>query len=136
MARVRFQGLALIVIVALGVVAVRSGGAPAKKPYELLPNGLSGPTLLAEGIVSTTNDETGGVFRPGSNEFYFTVLNSTTTAARISLLCMTRWEQGRWSQPKVVPFSGLYFDLPARFSSDGKTLYFSSSRPIPGVKER
>src|SRR5262245_52232504 len=119
MARVRFPALALIVIVALGV-AVRSGEAPAKKPYELLPNGLSGPALLAEGIVSTPNDETGGVFRPGSNEFYFTVLNATTTAARISLLCMTRWERGRWSQPKVVSFSGLYFDLPARFSSDGK----------------
>jgi hypothetical protein len=108
----------------------------SKKSYELLPTNNTAPALFAEGTISTPNDEEGGVFSPDGTEFYLAVLNPTTTAARISLLCVSHWRDGAWSKPEVVTFSGRNFDLPARLSPDGKTLYFSSSRPIPGQKER
>ncbi|HWZ98105.1 MAG TPA: hypothetical protein VN025_10110 [Candidatus Dormibacteraeota bacterium] len=119
-----------------GALASAAFSQSAKKSYELLPANNNVPALFAEGTISTPNDEEGGVFSPDGNEFYFTVLNPTTTAARISLLCVSHWRNGVWSKPEVVAFSGKYFDLPARVSPDGKTLYFSSSRPIPGQKER
>lgn len=124
-------GLALMLVVA---AVLPSSAKDPPKSYELLPPRDAEPEILEEGTISTPNDEAGGVFSPDGSEFYFTVLNPTTTVARISLLCVSRWDGAKWSKPEVLPFSGKYFDLPARFSPDGKILYFSSTRPIPGQK--
>jgi len=125
-----------LIFAAIAITALSSSAKDPPKSYELFSSIGAEPEIFAEGTISTPNDEAGGVFSTDGSEFYFTVLNPTTTIARISLLCVSRWDGKKWGKPEVVPFSGKYFDLPARFSPDGRTLYFSSTRPIPGQKGR
>jgi hypothetical protein len=118
-----------------GALPSRAGG-PAPVSYDLLPTKIDRPQIFAEGIISTPGDEAGGVFSPDGKEFYFSKLNPTTTFPRIGLLCVSRWRQGKWTTPEVLPFSGRYLDLPPRLSPDGQTMYFASSRPAAGTKAR
>jgi hypothetical protein len=45
-------------------------------------------------------------------------------------MVVSRLSRGHWSAPVDLPFSGTYFDTDAYVSLDGKTLYFSSDRPV------
>jgi hypothetical protein len=112
------------------------GARPEPASYELLPTGTDGPHLFAEGVISTPDDEAGGVFSPDGKEFYFAKLNPTTTFPKIGLLCVSRWQNGKWATPEVLPFSGKYLDFPPRLSPDGQAMYFASSRPVPGIKTK
>jgi Tol biopolymer transport system component len=125
------MALAVCTVAALAWAGHRSYGG-IQKSYELLSAAEDGPRMFAEGAISTPDDEAGGAFSPDGTEFYFTKLNPTTTFPRISLLCVSRLQNGQWSTPGILPFSGRNLDFPARLSPDGKTLYFSSSRPVPG----
>src|SRR6202043_3604852 len=99
------------------------------RSFELLPTEGDGPHLFAEGVISTPGDEAGGVFSVDGNEFYFAKLNPATTGWRIGILCVSRWREGRWTKPEVLPFSGRYLDFLPRLSPDGRVMYFGSSRP-------
>ena len=90
------------------------------------------PRLFLEGTVSTRDDETGGTFSPDGREFYFVKVAPYTTFPRVGLICVTRFRDGRWTTPESVSFSGRYLDFPPKISPDGKTMFFSSSRPAPG----
>lgn len=109
---------------------LRAGGP--NMSYEELPLGEEGPHLFAEGVISTPDDEVGGVFSPDGKDFYFAKLNPTTTFPRLGLLCVSHWRDRRWSTPEVLPFSGKYLDFPPRLSPDGKEMYFASTRPVGG----
>jgi hypothetical protein len=123
-----------LLIPCLCVAAICAPGAQAgPRSFELLPTG-DGPHLFAEGVISTPGDEAGGVFSPDGNEFYFALLNPTTTGSRIGLLCVSHWSVGKWSAPEVLPFSGRYLDFLPRLSPDGAAMYFGSSRPAPDSK--
>jgi hypothetical protein len=111
-------------------------GGPEPRSYQTLPGGPGGPHLFAEGVISTPDDEAGGVFSPDGKDFYFGKLNPTTTFPRIGLLCVSHWKEGKWSTPEVLPFSGSNLDFSPRLAPDGKTLYFTSSRPVEGSKVR
>jgi hypothetical protein len=41
-----------------------------------------------------------------------------------------RKKSGKWSEPDVAPFSGIYNDLEATFVANGKKIFFSSNRPL------
>ena len=82
--------LALGLLALAGDAAARAAG-PEVLSYELLPTDASAPHLFAEGVISTPDDEAGGVFSPDGREFYFAKLNPTTTFPRISLLCVSHW---------------------------------------------
>lgn len=129
--RWRFVGPAAVLAAAIAWSG-HSSGQDRRKSYERLSPGAATPVIFAEGIVSTPDDESGGVFSPDGGAFYFTKLNPTTTFPRISILCVSYWREGTWTRPEVLPFSGKNLDLPARLAPDGETLYFSSTRPIPG----
>jgi Tol biopolymer transport system component len=127
------------VLVALSLIALvgantTSAAGPDAASYELLPTGTAGPHLFAEGVISTPNDEAGGVFSPDGRDFYFAMFNATTTFPRIGLMCVSHWQNGKWTAPEVLPFSGKSLDFPPRLSPDGQTMYFSSSRVPPGMK--
>src|SRR4029077_13601162 len=95
------------------------------------------PRLFAEGVISTEDDESNGSFSQDGTEYFFAKANLTTTFPRIGILCVSRFRNGRWSEPEVLPFSGgTYLDLSPRMSPDGKTLFFSSLRIVPGVSSR
>lgn len=59
-------------------------------------------------------------------EAYFTIQSLKGGISVISKMTMI---DNRWSEPKVVSFSGKYHDLEPFLSPDNLTLYFASSRP-------
>jgi hypothetical protein len=131
-----WPGLLSLCVLALAGASPSRAGGPEPASFEFLPARIDQPRIFAEGVISTPGDEAGGVFSPDGKEFYFAKLNPTTTFARIGLLCVSHWRQGKWTTPEVLPFSGKYLDLPPRLSPDGQTMYFASSRPAPGTKAR
>jgi hypothetical protein len=124
--------------IALGIAFTFVANPPTARSqqpsFQNLSKATPEPHLFAEGIVSTEDDEVGGVFSPNGTEFYFAKLNPTTTFPRIGILCVTHWGDGKWSTPETLPFSGKYLDFPPRLSPDGQTMYFGSSRPAPNSK--
>jgi WD40-like Beta Propeller Repeat len=83
--------------------------------------------VFGKEILSTGLSNRDFAISPTGDEIFFTLqhpkfLSSTT-------LYIYK-ENGKWSSPQVAPFSGLYRDLEAAFSADGKTIYFSSDRPV------
>jgi hypothetical protein len=120
-------------LLALAATASTCSAGPGPLSYELLPSD-SAPRIFAEGVISTPDDESGGVFSPDGKEFYFTKLNATTTFPRIALLCVSHWRDGAWSTPEVLPFSGRSLDFPPRLSPNGREMYFASSRIAGGLK--
>jgi WD40-like Beta Propeller Repeat len=105
-----------------------------KAPYDA--GNVTEPRLFAEGIISTQDDEAGGTFSPDGTEFYFVKLNPYTTFPRLGLICVSRYSAGHWGQPEALPFSGKFMDFAPKVSPDGRTMYFSSSRPAPGTASR
>jgi hypothetical protein len=87
------------------------------------------PRLFAAGVVSTPDNEFGGVFTPGGTEFYFT---KSVPRSYFYMICVSRFRNGRWSAPDVAPFSGRYRDFDAVISPDGSRLFFTSDRPVDG----
>jgi Tol biopolymer transport system component len=106
------------------LLASAAGGAPD-----------AAPALLAEGVISTVDDEAGGCPGPDADDFTFARFVPYTTYPRIGILLVSHRRDGRWSAPEVLPFSGTYLDFPARFDPSGKRMLFASSRPLPdGVR--
>jgi hypothetical protein len=66
---------------------------------------------------------------------YFAKLVPYTTFPRYGLICVSRYRDGKWNTPEIVPFSGKYLDWGPKISPDGKTMMFTSSRPAPGHAE-
>ena len=122
--------------VAIFTAVLTNNAHAGPKSYEMLPTDGTAPHLFAEGVISTPGDEAGGVFSLDGTEFYFTKLNPATAVPRIGLLCVSRWHEGKWNTPEVLPFSGMYLDFLPRVAPDGKALYFASSRPMQNSKVR
>jgi hypothetical protein len=90
-------------------------------------------TLFAPGIISTGDYESHAAFTPDGREMYF--LKLAPNFSRWTIF-VSRYEDGRWSQPEVAPFSGQYQDADPYISADGKHFYFISDRPIETGGER
>jgi hypothetical protein len=83
---------------------------------------LFGKDLLSDGL--SNRDFT---ISPNGDEIFFTLQHTRFLSSTI--LYMYK-KNGNWSAPEVASFSGLHRDLEAAFSADGKTIYFSSDRPV------
>ena len=94
-------------------------------------NHCSRPTVFAPGIVSTGDYDSHPAFMPDGKTLYF--LRSTPTFSFWTIF-VSRFERGRWQEPEVAPFSGQYSDADPFITSDGKHLYFISTRPVAGKK--
>jgi len=91
--------------------------------------------LFGLGIISSIwGIHSTAVFSPDGNEVYWAPMMSFPGEiySRGGLLVMKRID-GRWTPPAWASFSGadVNDDVPF-FSPDGKTVYFLSSRPLPG----
>jgi len=87
--------------------------------------------IFAPGIVtSNLHDDGSPVFTPDGKEIYWRVWGLPR-----SIIVFIKEENGIWSRPKVVPFSGKYMEGRICISPDGKRLYFSSNRPLQGSGE-
>ena len=89
------------------------------------------PELVAPGRVSTKQGEYSPSFHAGRSELYF----MRRTPGRFDYtLYVARFEDGVWSMPEVLPFSGLSRDGAPFIAPDGETLYFDSRRPAEGLR--
>ncbi|MBC7894771.1 MAG: PD40 domain-containing protein [Cytophagaceae bacterium] len=116
----RFTSSSLSLVLLAACASASSGGrAPLPAPPEA-------PTLFAPGIVSSAAPEFAITFTPDLRTLYF----NRATADRSSLTIMeSRWTGTAWSAPRVASFSGIHRDVDPFVSSDGRRVYFSSSRP-------
>ncbi len=82
--------------------------------------------IFAPGAVSTGLEEGAMTFAPDGLECLWTV-----TLSGAETIVMSRFENGRWTEPEVAPFAGRYLDGWPAFRPDGKRMFFHSSRPLP-----
>jgi WD40-like Beta Propeller Repeat len=94
---------------------------------------LARATLFAPGIISTGDYESHPTFTPDGREIYF--LKMAPNFSRWTIF-VSRYKDGRWSQPEVAPFSGQFQDADPYITADGKHFYFISDRPVETGGER
>lgn len=85
------------------------------------------PQFLGEGILSDGLSNRDFTISPTGDEIFFTLQQPGFVTSTILYM---RKQNGKWGKPVTAPFSGKYRDLEAAFSPDGKTVYFSSDRPV------
>lgn len=87
------------------------------------------PELTSDGMIMH-----GGSFSPGLKTYLYTV--SDAQYARFDVLTIER-VGNQWSEPENAFFNSEFSEHGAKFSPDGKTLYFSSTRPtgIAGIPD-
>jgi hypothetical protein len=89
------------------------------------PNPTDKLEIFAPEIVSTGLNEGYITFSPDGKECYWSILFSDFVTIVTSKL-----ENGQWTKPKVAPFAGKYYDGWPAIQSDGKRMFFHSSRPV------
>lgn len=114
--------LALLVLLSSHFVSA----APRPKP-EAAPT----PELIGEGVISTSQDEFGAMPDKDWTVMYF---DRSIPAHYHYVMYLSRFENGKWTTPEVLPFSGEYRDSDPVISVDGNTLSFVSDRPAPGLE--
>ena len=121
------------------LIYVLAGGASAQQGASEFPK-LSGPYLgqeapgvaprvFAPGIVSTEAHEFSCSFTPDGSEFYFARRDPET---KLPLIMVTKLVDGAWTRPEVVPFIENTQSFEPRVTADGKRLYFTFAKIIPG----
>jgi len=87
------------------------------------------PSIVAEGIIYTPQDEFGGSLSPDRETIYF-------DRSVPPHYLYTMWEShligDKWQRPELLPFSGQYRDSDPVLSPDGSKLLFVSDRPVDG----
>ncbi len=83
------------------------------------------PEVFAPGIISGGMDESSLTFSADGNELYYSVY-----ANNIGTIVMSKIENGKWTYPEVVPFSGTYREGSPSIHPDGSRLFYYSNRPL------
>jgi Tol biopolymer transport system component len=117
----------------LPVLTVISPAAPDQgqtmAPYAVARE-VPAPILFGEGVITTPGEEMNAGFTPDGKTVYFTRIH---TGQRLGIIYESRFVNGRWGAPEVVPFSGQYTDYDPVVSPDGTKLFFDSNRPLTGT---
>jgi len=96
----------------------------------------SKPEIFAPGVISLADyfEHSAAIFSPGGSAVYWA---AKPLGARNLQIYSMRRSNGKWSKMEMTSFSNADYnsDNPA-LSPDGKTLFFSSDRPLPGGRER
>ncbi|EIM03188.1 MULTISPECIES: PD40 domain-containing protein [Rhodanobacter] len=105
--------------VLLTAAALISGGAHAASPA-----GAPAPAIFAPGVIAGNADDGAAAFTPDGATVYF--MRGTDSFTLMESHCVG----GRWSTPRVAPFSGRWRDLDPAMAPDGSYLVFASNRPV------
>lgn len=89
-------------------------------------------TLVAPGVVSTTQGEYSPWYDAVHRELYFM---RRTPGVFDYTIYVSSWTEQGWSEPRVAPFSGTHRDAAPSLSPDGERLYFDSRRPDPALDD-
>lgn len=93
------------------------------------PANLPQAEMIGGGILSTPFDEFGGSMTSDGKEIYFC---RSVPPHYFYTMYVSRFEEGRWSHPEVLPFSGRWRDSDPVLSPDGQQLFFVSDRSVDG----
>lgn len=85
------------------------------------------PTLFAKGLVSDGMNNRDFTISPDGNQIFYSIQQRDFS---ISTIISITKKNGKWSKPEIAPFAGMYKDLEATFSPDGKRIWFCSNRPV------
>lgn len=88
---------------------------------------LREPTIFAPGLISTGDYEFAPEFTHDGKTLYFV---KSTPDFTYWTMVYSQFEEGKWSQPRVAPFSGQYTDGDPFITADGKQMFFISNRPL------
>lgn len=88
------------------------------------------PQIFAPGIISNGLANRDMAISADWSEVYYSLQHNN---GQLSTILTCREENGKWTSPEIVSFSGRYNDLEPAFSPDGMRLYFSSNRPLQGA---
>jgi len=90
--------------------------------------------LFEQNNISMNSVEYSSSFSTSGTELYFTRSKGKWGAADLkSAIYHSVKNNGKWSTPKLAPFSGQFDDSDPHLSADGNTLYFISKRPTDGI---
>ena len=95
------------------------------------PEGSMNIEMVGEGTISTSQDEFGAMPDKDWTTIYF---DRSIPTHYHYVMYVSYSRNGKWTTPEVLPFSGEYRDFDPVISLDGKTLYFVSDRPAPGLE--
>lgn len=84
------------------------------------------PSLFAKGLVSDGMNNRDFTISPDGSQVFYSIQQRDFS---ISTIVSISKKKGKWSQPEIAPFSGMYKDLEAAFSPDGNRIWFCSNRP-------
>ena len=95
------------------------------------PPGMT-PEIFAPGIVSSEHQEHSSLsISPDGREMWWSRWRLPHDLDKYPQVIMfIKFENGRWSQPKVAPFSGQHRDGGPAFSPNGNKIFFYSRRPL------
>jgi WD40-like Beta Propeller Repeat len=123
----RVCGLKVPVLV-LGFCILANAQQPAPQPYAS-NRPLPEPTIFGKGIISTGDSESHPAFTPDGKTLYFL---KNSPAFNFWTICVSHFDNGKWSAPKVASFSGQYSDADPFITADGSKFFFISNRPVDG----
>ena len=91
------------------------------------------PEIFAPGIICTGFNERDITISPDGKEIYYGFL----TGRHITIM-QTKLINGRWTEPEVAPFAAddNFFHLEPCLSTDGKKMFFLSTRPPQGKEPK
>ena len=99
-----------------------------KKPTLDITVASDSVSLFGEGIISTALFERDLAINPKGTEIVYTL--GDYKQSRRSLVVM-RQENGEWTAPEILPFSGSkHHDIEPFYTNEGNRIYFASNRPI------
>jgi Tol biopolymer transport system component len=84
------------------------------------------PVMFAPDVVSTELMETTAAFTPDMKTVYFTRSDNRFTD---NTIMYSEFRGGKWSQPEIASFSGVWRDSEPHVAPDGKRIFFVSNRP-------
>jgi len=113
-------------LVSLGWAGVVVGVLPAQEP-------ALEPELVGPGIISTDGHETFPTIDPSDGSLWFSVYQRSFD--RQTIMQAPAKDDGGWQAPVAVTFPGTPGGRAPRFSPDGRRLYFTSPRPVPGYRD-
>ncbi|MFC1724437.1 hypothetical protein ACFL4T_02340 [candidate division KSB1 bacterium] len=125
-------GILLFIFLFNGNCSTKEDLSVLKGPYlGQKPPGMI-PEIFAPGIVSSEHQEHSSLsISPDGKEMWWSRWRLPHDLDKFPQVIMfIKVENGRWSQPRVAPFSGKYRDGGPAFSPNGNKIFFYSRRPL------
>ncbi len=117
------------------VVSCAAPGSSAR-PVAIVDEAIAASRVaevFAPGTISDSAEQWRITFTPDGRTAYFASSEKFFPFTRQATIFFSNFVDGAWTKPSVAPFSGEFSDTDPFISPDGRTLYFSSIRPVDGA---